>query len=204
MVSSMLDLENRPNAFYRNYYQLLIMILISAIFMMLFAVGLVYYQVFHRPVPEFNAQAVNGQHMTLMAFNEPNLRPANLLKWAGKAAVAAYSFDFVNYGKQIALARPYFTADGWTAYQQAVAGVIQRVTKDQLFANGVISGTPVISNQGPLPGHGYTWRVQLPFTVTYQSADKSQTESYIVVLMIVKVPTNENPDGIGIDRFLMI
>jgi intracellular multiplication protein IcmL len=78
------------------------------------------------------------------------------------------------------------------------------VVKKQLFVNGVVAGVPVISNQNELPGRGYTWRVQIPFLVSYQSSDQTTTERYIVVMMIVKVPTTVNPEGIGIDQFAMM
>jgi intracellular multiplication protein IcmL len=187
-----------------DHSQKIITALIIALFVILVFVTFVLYQVFHRPIPQFRAVAANGRAMPLMSYNEPNLLPNTILNWASQAAVAAYTFDFVNYDKQIAVARPYFTAAGWTAYQNAITRVIQRVTQDQLFANGVVSGTPVISNQGAFPGRGYTWRVQVPFLVTYQSAEETKTENYLVIMTIVKVSTALNPQGIGIDEFQMV
>jgi len=82
--------------------------------------------------------------------------------------------------------------------------LISTIVQNQLFVNGVVSGPPVISNQGPLPGKGYTWRVQIPFLVTYQSANTTTKRSFYVVITIVQVPTNINPQGIGIDQFVMV
>jgi len=191
------------NEFYRDHYYKLILGLMTAIFLMLALVILVLYQVSHRPLPEFIAVASDGKQMELSASEEPNLLSSTLLTWANKAAVVAYTFDFVNYDKQIALARPYFTDAGWKDYQASVAGLIKTITQNQLFVNGVVSGPPVISNQGDLTGLGYAWRVQMPFLVTYQSAQSSSHRSFTVIMTIVRVSTSQNPSGIGIEQFIM-
>ncbi len=204
MTSPRTDITENKNIFYRNYFEWIIIVLIVSIVIALFSSSLVLYQVFHRPLPRFNAVAANEQRMGLTPYNEPNLLPTTILTWASKAAVAAYTFDFVNYDKEILLAKPYFTTAGWEAYQAAIANVISRITKNQLFVNGVVAGPPVISNQGPMASGVYTWRVQIPFLVTYQSAEEVKTTNFLVVLQIVKVPTEINPDGIGIDKFEML
>lgn len=193
--------KDNPNL---DHSQKIIFGLIVSMVFVLIVVSVILYQVLHRPLPQFRAVATNKQMMPLTAYDEPNLRPSTILLWASKAAVAAYTFDFVNYDKEIELAHPYFTNDGWAAYQSAIQRVINRVVSSQLFANGVVTGPPVISNQGQLPGHGYTWRVQVPFLVTFQSAEETKTDTYIVIMTIVKVPTSVNPEGIGIDQFQMI
>lgn len=203
MSSTRFEEQEKQNAFHRDYYQVLVMILVSAIILMIFLVGLVLYQVLHQPLPRFFAINPKGQHMTLTSYDEPNLMPQTIITWSNKAAVAAYTFDFSDYDNETLLARPYFTPAGWDAYQNGIARVIQRVTAEKLFANGVVSGPPVISNQGVLPGHGYSWHMQIPFLVTYQSADQTKSEPYIVSLTIVKVPTTVNPQGIGIEQFGM-
>jgi intracellular multiplication protein IcmL len=191
------------NAFYRDYSHLMIYILIIAILSLLFMVCAVFYQVTHRPLPVFAAESPDGKTMALTPYNEPDLVPGNLLKWASKAVVAAYTFDFVNYDKELGLARPYFTSSGWQAYQAAIAPVIQRVRKEQLTVNGIVSGAPVISNQGDLNGQ-YTWRLQIPFLATYQSADQTRPKNYFILLTVIKMPTSISPQGVGIDNFQMV
>ena len=194
----------RDNEFYRRYYHYFIIGLMALIVIMLCTVGFVLYQVFNRPLPVFKAELANRQMMNLTSFDEPNLLPDTILRWATKAATLAYTFDFVNYDKEIALARPYFTDAGWSDYLASVHGLISTIVQNQLFVNGVVSGTPVISNQGELPGRGYTWRVQIPFLVTYQAAETISRRNFYVVITIVRVPTSINPQGIGIDQFVMV
>ena len=177
----------------------------SALFgCLLCMIGVLFYQVWNRPLPVFTAVAANGSQVTLTPFQEPNLLPNTLLRWASKATVTAYTFDFVNYADEFAAARGYFTDAGWKDFKSAIADTLDTVIKNQLFVTGVITGAPVISNQGPLPDQGYVVRVQIPFLVTYQSANVSREASYIVILSIVQVPTSQNPQGIGIDQFIMV
>lgn len=203
MVAQMRQNLPQEIGFYRKYYQSFMIALIVAILLAIVAVIVVLYQIFNRPLPHFKAIAPNGKEMKLTAFNEPNYLPNTLLRWASKAAVAAYTFDFVNYNKQIAAARPFFTSLGWTDYQNSVQALIRTITQRKLFVNGVVSGIPVISNQGDLPGKGYVWRIQIPFLVTYQSADTTTQQRFYVMMTLVKVPTTVDPAGIGIDQFIM-
>jgi len=193
----------REHKFYRNHYHHVIMGLMVIIVIMISVMGVVLYQMFHRPLPTFAAVQANGQRMMLTSYDEPNLLADTILRWASTAATVAYTFDFVNYNRQINAVRPYFTEDGWKDYLQSVSGLIKTIVQNQLFINGVVAGTPVISNQGPLPEKGYTWRIQIPFLVTYQSANTTSKRRYYVVITIVRVPTSMNPQGIGIDQFVM-
>lgn len=194
---------SEENSFYRNYYSSVIVIIILAILIVLGMVIVVLYQIFHQPLPLFRAVAPNGKMIALNSFDEPNLMPSTLLTWASKATVAAYTFDFANYNKQIEATRPYFTPLGWKDYQSSVAGLLRDISQKQIFVNGVISGSPIIANQGILGKKGYVWRIQLPFLVTYQSSETTAKDNFIVIVNIVKIPTWINPTGIGIDQFVM-
>jgi len=198
------EVMDQTNAFYRDHYHRVIMIL-----MIVFgcAVGcgiFLLYQFANRPIPEFFAVKSDNQKIQLTAFNKPNLLPDTVIRWASKAAVLAYTFDFVNYNQQVNAVRPYFTDAGWADYQRSVSGLISTVVQNQIFVYGIISGQPVISNEGELPGKGYVRRVQIPFLVTYQSSGPMIKRDYFVVMSIVEVPTNVNPQGIGIDQFVMV
>ncbi len=199
-----MEVSTEQNSFYASSYHSLMIVLVVEIVLVLILVGVVLYQVFHRPLPVFFAVTPNKQQMDLVPSYEPSRSSSTLTTWASKAAVAAYTFDFVNYQKEIALAHPYFTDKGWNDYQASIVKLIQTITENQLFVNGIVAGAPVISNQGELPGRGYTWRIQIPFLVTYQSAGQTSRANYTVVMTIVKVSTSINPAGIGIDQFVMV
>lgn len=190
--------------FYRKYYHKILFALIGLLFLSIIIVSMVLYQVLHRPLPNFNAMTNAGQTMVLEPSEIPNLLPATLLRWASKAAVAAYTFDFVNYQKQASYVRSYFTDSGWSDYQGSISGLIASIRQRQLFVNGVVSGPPIIASQGNYFGRGYVWHVQIPFLVTYQSSEETSQSRYLVLMTIVRVSTLINPTGIGIDQFVMV
>lgn len=194
---------NNRNVFYIKYSQRLMVLLMIAFLAMLLACAFVLYEVFHRPEPLITAVTPKGQRMNLHIHDSPNILPGTIIEWAQKTAVAAYTFDFVNYNEQTEDARPFFTPSGWVDYQNSIDKLISTITQNQLFVNGVVSGATVISNEGPLPGKGYVWRVQVPFLVTYQSAEKTTKQHFTVVMNIVRVPTSINPSSIGVDQFVM-
>lgn len=192
------------NNFYSSKYNSIIYALILEIIIVLILVGVILYQLSHRPLPQFFAISSKGQQMELTSSLEPNLQSGTLIRWASKAAVAAYTFDFGNYKEQLEYARHYFTDAGWASFQSSISGLISTVVQNQLFVNGVVAGPPVIANQGELSSHGYTWRIQIPFLVTYQAAGQEVVRTrYTVTLTIVRVPTFISPAGIGIDQFVM-
>lgn len=194
----------KNNDFYRNYYHWFIIGSMIAIVLMLSMVFVVLYQISHRPLPIFTAMQPDGHKMNLTSFDEPNLLPDTILRWATQAATVSYTFDFYNYKQQLEHARPFFTPAGWDQYLISANKLITTIVKNALIVNGVVSGTPVISNQGPIPGQGFVWRVQIPFIVTYQSANTQSQRRYFVILTLIRVPTNINPQGIGIDQFVMV
>ncbi|OAI48674.1 hypothetical protein AYO45_04520 [Gammaproteobacteria bacterium SCGC AG-212-F23] len=188
----------------RENYQLFIYGLISAIAIAVFMVVVVLVQVFNRPLPEFYAVNAENKKMYLSPSMEPNMLPDTVINWAKKAAVAAYTFDFVNYEKQLVGIKSYFTSAGWNDYLASIQKLITGITQNQLFVTGVVTGAPVIVNTGPLPGKDYVWRVQMPFLVTYQSSETTTQKSFTVIITIVKISTVINPAGMGIDQFQML
>jgi intracellular multiplication protein IcmL len=197
-------LLSHDNGFYRQYYHYFIYGLMGAVVVMIMVMGVLLYQATHQPLPVFTARLPDNKQMLLTLFEEPNLLSDTILQWASNAATAAYTFRFDTYKVQLKSVAPYFTPDGWQDYLRSVNGMLNTLVQNQLIVYGIVSGAPVISNQGQLPDKGYVWRVQIPFLVTYESANTTTTRNFVAVLSIVRVPTNINPQGIGVDQFVMV
>jgi len=195
---------SKDNAFFKQNYHLFFYALMAIFGLLLVLLAMVSYQIVSRPLPQYTAALPNGQIKKLNPSIEPNLLPETILRWASNAAATSYTFDFVNYNEQINRARPYFTEAGWKDYKQSISGLIATIVQNRIFVYGVVSGTPVISNQGPLPGKGYVWQVQIPFLVTYQAGETSSDRRFIVRLNLIEVSTSISPQGIGIDQFVMV
>lgn len=192
----------KDKSYYIEAYRYFFIALTSLLGLSILLAGFILYQLATRPLPRFQAVLPDQSAMRLQPFESPSLLPETIIRFASKAAVTAYTFDFVNYDGQLSQAKPFFTPAGWADFRSSISGLVSSVVQGQLFVNGVVVGTPVISNQGPLPGRGYVWRVQIPFLVTFQSANTLDKKRYMVAVTIVHVPTSDNPQGIGIDQFV--
>lgn len=189
--------------YYRRFYPVVIILTMIIILLIIMMSFVLIYQLQHRPIPKFYAMQSSGKEKLLKSYEAPNFLPETITRFASKGTTAAYTFSFNRIEADLALAQPYFTASGWTAYRDSVQGLTNTVLANQLTVNAIVYGTPIITNQGELPDLGYTWRVQIPLLVVYQSASAVTTQKYYVIVTIVKVPTYINPRGIGIDQFVM-
>jgi len=145
-----------------------------------------------------------GQKRIIYGTREPNLLRSTIIRFATQAAVRAYHFTPIGNVDYLKTVRPYFTANGWSSYIQAIGGIVDLVEANKLFAYGIIDGTPLIANQGNLPSIGYAWRVQIPFLAISMSAEQKVQEPWMVFVTIIRVPTYISPQGIGIEKFEMV
>jgi intracellular multiplication protein IcmL len=163
----------------------------------------VLYQITNRPEPKYFATTVDGRIMPLYPLSEPMLSPAELLQWAHGAAISAYTYNFVNYRDAMQQLQNQFTPDGWTYYEDAlrVSRNLEMVLAKKLVVSAVATGTPVILDQAVIDGR-YSWKVQIPLLVSYQSPNE-QTQTPVIVMMIIsRVPTVDMPKGIAIVSFV--
>jgi len=192
------------NEFYQKHFNKMIYVLTIAIGVIVALVFLLMFQIQNRPKPRFIAVDNKKQAMRLKNYDEPNLQPNTLTTWASRAAVVAYTYNFQFYNKQLASARPYFTEGGWTQYKNKIQPFIDSLISNRLVVNTVVNGPPVISNQGEHGGYDRVWRIQVPVLVTFQAQGSPiRPKSFLITLMVVNIPTTENPRAIAIDQFIM-
>lgn len=191
------------NDYYRIYQPRFLLALIGGTTVAIVWALILMLQICTRPLPVFYATQPDGHKIILQPQNSPSLKADTILAIATKGAIASYTFDFVNYKQQISLAKYYFTASGWKNYLASIADVIKTVKSNKLFIYAVVNGPPIIARQGVVDGV-YSWEVQLPFLVTYQSAQTIEKYNFTIIMRIVAVNTNVNPIGVGIDSLDMV
>ncbi|MDR1057203.1 MAG: type IVB secretion system apparatus protein IcmL/DotI [Coxiellaceae bacterium] len=203
MVDDAVELVRLRNNFYRDNYRRLVGVLLVLLVIIVVLVGTILYQLVNRPEPRYFATTVDGRIMPLYPLSEPVLSPGELLQWAHRAAVAAYTYNFVNYRDAMQELQNQFTPDGWRYYEDAlrVSRNLEMVIAKKLVVSAVATGTPVILDQAVINGR-YSWKVQIPLLVNYQSPNE-QTQRPVVVMMIIsRVPTVDMPKGIAIVSFV--
>jgi intracellular multiplication protein IcmL len=192
------------NTYYKDGQKKIILILIiSMVANVLFGLSL-FYMITHPPSPKYFATSINGRITPLFPLNEPNQSDSAVLQWANQAAIASFTYNFVNYRSELQAASGFFTSTGWTQFLNALQGSnnLEAVKAKKLIVSAVATRAPIILKKGILNGL-YSWRVQMPILVTYQSASEFSQQNNVVTMLITRISTLNSPRGIGISQFVV-
>jgi hypothetical protein len=194
-------------AFFQNYQRsvwILCWSMLASFLTLIIVSCILLFQLKNYPQPLFSAIDANGQLLRLNANDEPNLMANALLKWASQAAINLYTFRFSETNNEIyQRISPYFTATGGAAYYNSLTNVLATLKQNKINTHCAVTGQPVIANQGKWDNFEMTWRIQIPFLVTFEGAGILSTKFYRVTLLLTKMPTTIEPAGIAIEQFRM-
>jgi intracellular multiplication protein IcmL len=192
------------NNFYRDGQRKMMIVLLISIAANFVLASMLVYILMHPPAPKYFATSINGRITPLFPLNEPNQSDSAVLQWANQAAIAAFTYNFVNYRSELQASSGFFTSEGWdqflTALQQS--NNLDAVKAKKLIVSAVATRAPIILQKGLLNGT-YAWRVQMPILVTYQSASEFSQQNDVVTMLITRVSTLNSPRGIGISQFIV-
>jgi intracellular multiplication protein IcmL len=192
------------NHFYRDSYPKVLFVLLLSVTINFGLTSTLVYMILNPPKPTFFATSISGRITPLFPLNEPNQSDSAVLQWANQAALASFTYNFVNYKQELQAASGYFTETGWGQFISALrdSNSLETVREKKLIVSAVATRAPIILQKGPLLGR-YAWRVQMPLLVTYQSASEFQQVRNVVTLLITRVSTLNSVRGIGISQFIV-
>lgn len=204
MAEDALLLVGLRNKFYKDNQRKVVFALLIAILVNVSLIFLLIYIITHPPAPKYFATTINGRITPLFPLDEPNQSDSAVLQWANQAAIAAFTYNFVNYRDELQASSGFFTAEGWSQFLDALqqSNNLDAVKAKKLVVSAVATRAPVILQKGILNGR-YSWRVQMPVLVTYQSASEFTQQNNVVTMLITRVSTLNSPRGIGIAQFVV-
>lgn len=204
MAEDALTIVAMRNDFYRDGQRKTMVTLIISILVNFVLASLLVYIITHPPAPKYFATSINGRITPLYPLNEPNQSDSAVLQWANQAAIAAFTYNFVNYRDELQASSGFFTADGWTQFLTALqqSNNLDAVKAKKLIVSAVATRAPIILQKGIL-NERFSWRVQMPILVTYQSASEFSQQNNVVTMLITRVSTLNSPRGIGISQFVV-
>lgn len=204
MAQDALTTVTLRNQFYKDGQRRIVLALLISVGANILLGSVMGYLITHPPEPRYFATSINGRITPLYPLTEPNQSDSAVLQWANQAAIAAFTYNFVNYRDELQASSGFFTAEGWdqflTALQQS--NNLDAVKAKKLIVSAVATRAPIILQKGILNGK-YSWRVQMPILVTYQSASEFTQQNNVVTLLITRVSTLNSPRGIGISQFVV-
>ncbi len=203
MSEQAVELVHLRNNFYRDSYSKLLYILSFLAIINVFLVLAIVHIVKNPPAPKYFATGNDGRLTIIQPLTDPVMSLSGLTEWVTRAATTAYSFDFVNYRKELQESSAFFTGKGWEAFERALVSSnnLNLVLTKKLVTTAVAQGAPVVLKRGVLNGK-YAWQVQLPILVTYQSASMKVAQPMLVTMLVTRVDVANNPNGIAIAQFV--
>lgn len=204
MAEDALAVVHIRNQFYKDSQRKVMLALFIAALANLIIGGLLFYIISHPPEPRYFATSINGRITPLFPLDQPNQSDSAVLQWANQAAIAAFTYNFVNYRDELQASSGFFTADGWDQFLSALqqSNNLDAVKAKKLVVSAVATRAPIILQKGILNGN-YSWRIQMPMLVTYQSASEFTQQNNVVTMLVTRVSTLNSPRGIGIAQFVV-
>ncbi|MFT4058651.1 MAG: type IVB secretion system apparatus protein IcmL/DotI [Legionella sp.] len=204
MAEDALTVVTLRNKFYKDSQRKVMLALMVSLIVNLVSAFMLIYMITHPPLPKYFATSINGRITPLFPLNEPNQSDSAVLQWANQAAIAAFTYNFVNYRDELQASSGFFTAEGWDQFLNALqqSNNLDAVKAKKLIVSAVATRAPIILQKGVLNG-SYSWRVQMPILVTYQSASEFTQQNNVVTMLITRVSTLNSPRGIGISQFVV-
>lgn len=203
MADTALEIVQMRKNFYRDSYRRTVSALLFMIFINLLLAFIIYYLATHRPEPKYFATSADGRITPIYPLTAPMVSDSALLQWANQAAVSSYTYNFSTYRKELQDASEYFTPGGWRDFESALESSrnLETVINKKLVVTAVATGAPVILDRGVLNGQ-YSWKVQMPLLVTYESASTTIQQPILVTMLVTRVSTLNVPKGIAIAQFV--
>jgi intracellular multiplication protein IcmL len=192
------------NEFYRDGFRNLIKI---AVLQGLVIVGLILTLIVYinnsQPEDRYFATTADGRIMQLLPLNKPNLDDPALLSWVSSAVTDTMSFSYLSYQKDLQKSSRNFTKSGWTSFTSALqkSRILDSVQAQKQIVTSQPRSAPVLLKKGVYGGK-YRWVIQMPLSIKYQSQTESRTDTVNLSLVVERVPSLENPSGVGIVQWI--
>ncbi|HKY69832.1 MAG TPA: DotI/IcmL/TraM family protein [Gammaproteobacteria bacterium] len=200
---SIISLRNAfysDHQFYLHVFMLFLIAIIGSLALFIF------YQMLSKPKPLYFHTYEENRLLETIPLEQPFLSENDLLQFTTEALISAYTYNYINYNQVIERVNKYFTPKGYQQYRNALrdSGTLQAVIQRKMVVWAEPIGAPVVLKAAPLPPRNFwTWRVELPILVTYQSADEMLRQELKVTVLITRVPTTLSTDGVMIAQIIM-
>lgn len=178
------------NEFYkRKFYFALVVYLLSLIVIIILA-GVLYYLMKHPTRPLYFVTDEVSRLIEDVPKQRPNMSTDEVSDWTVEAIEAAFTYDAINYRRQLQSAQKYFTDYGWRNYMQSLTASSNLValTERKFIIIAKVVDKPKVTGEGLLGG-SYAYKFQMPLLLTYLVPpydDKSKFLNPILLSVIVQ------------------
>lgn len=192
------------NEYYRDgFYHLLKIALVEAVVIVGMILCFLFYMNMAQPEDRYFATTADGRIMRLVPLDQPNMTVPALMSWVAQAATDVMTFGFHDYQRRLQDASQHFTRRGWESFTSALqkSRIIDAVETAQQVVTAAPRSAPVLVQEGVINGR-YRWVVELPLMITYRAGNQSRTDNMQVTIVVERMPSLENPIGVGIEQWI--
>jgi intracellular multiplication protein IcmL len=195
------------NEFYRDGFRNMMRIaVVEAIIIVALILTFIAYMNSSKPQDHYFATTADGRIMQLVPLELPNMGTSALMSWVAQGATEVMTFGFHDYQRRLQYSSRHFTRHGWESFANALqkSRIIESVEASQQVVTAQPRSAPILIQEGVFNGK-YRWVVDLPLTIKYQAgnnADAIRTDNMTVRMVIDRVPSLENPNGVGIEQWI--
>lgn len=196
------DLYRRRYFFALGIFALSMLVIIALLFMLFFVHR-------HPPSPLYFATDDVTHLVEVVPVTQPNMTMDELQNWVVEAVVATYSYDYVNYRRQLQSAQKYFTAYGWSKYMAALTASnnLLGVERNKYVIDAKVVARPRMIAQAYLQG-ALAWKFTMPLLVTYSmppyddSPNSKFSNPLTVTVIVQRQPILQSYQGLGIVQLI--
>jgi len=190
------------NGFYRDNYKRAVFALVFVFFIDIILLFAVVDHYLNPPEPQYFATNSAYQLIKWHPLSDPVVDNNYVLQWVSDSIQQAFSLDYIHWRSQLEAASNNFTPDGWHWFLQSFqqSGDLDSLVKLGMVSNATVTGAPVIQYQAVLNGR-YVWKVELPIMITYTNMKKTIRQPLKIIVIVVRVPVQNNPNQIAINEF---
>ena len=162
------------------------------------------YVFFHSTVYIAVAATPDGRLVPLTPLDEPIMSDAALRNWTVAAVTEAFTLGHHDWRLRLAGIRGKFTDSG---YRSFLAGLDDSLFLDRLrdnlqVASAVARGAPVIIDTRRFAGGRIGWSIEFPLLVTFEAGSRRISQNLLAQVLVMRVPLEERPAGIGIEQLI--
>jgi len=157
-------------------------------------------------IERYFATDPEGRITKLVPLDQPFLTPRAIVQFAERAVTSLLTFDGVNYKRQFAAARPWFTEDAIRQIETELArnGMLEEVIKTRAIVTTIGEGTPIIKAEGVDPQKGvYAWEIQLQLRMTVQTRRQAADGRYVALVRVERRKQTDAGQGVMITRIIL-
>jgi intracellular multiplication protein IcmL len=191
------------NNYYRDGFRNMLWIAnIQAVIVLVLVIFFAFYVKTAKNEDRFFAEAHDGGEMQMEGLELPNMGKTALSNWVAQAATQIMTFGFNDIDQQFAVSQRNFTAQGWESFYKAMAAskLIENVISAQQIVTSVPESMPILTQEGLIKGK-YSWVFDMQMLITFRSGGVKQVNTKRVRVVVERVPTSDNPEGIGIGEW---